>query len=399
MNRKTDLETVIKQLDITPTMYMNAVSKYRAISEFLESKDIKADFYPQGSFRLGTVIRPIKNGRDADYDLDVICELTRKKTSTNPFATKNSVGDALKSDKTYSQRLLPEDNRCWTLQYALVDGETGFSLDIVPSVHQDEKTINNLMQQGVSQAYSNGAIAITERVTKSEYIWKSSNPKGYGEWFDSFNERFLAGSRVSLRTEIFNENRSLFASIEDVPSALERSPLQRVIQILKRHRDIFYINAKKWDKRPISAIISTLAAKISLHANPETSIIDLVTLVSNDLSQYALLLEGKHPGYYSNFEERSYIKKENQKWRISNPVDPSDNYTDSWDDETARLFFKWVQAIKLDFVDTIEKDDVEYFTGLKNGFGTAIVEKAIPNSKKQMKPVILTGTKPWRESY
>lgn len=59
-NKKIDFDTIVKALDITPTMYKNAVDKYTAIAAYLDEQGIKADFYPQGSFRLGTVVRPLK---------------------------------------------------------------------------------------------------------------------------------------------------------------------------------------------------------------------------------------------------------------------------------------------------------------------------------------------------
>lgn len=62
-------------------MHKYAVERYEGISNYLESQGIKAEFYPQGSFRTGTVVRPLKNGIETDFDIDVVCELSNcKKT-------------------------------------------------------------------------------------------------------------------------------------------------------------------------------------------------------------------------------------------------------------------------------------------------------------------------------
>lgn len=45
-NKKIDFDTIVKALDITPTMYKNAVDKYTAIAAYLDEQGIKADFYP-----------------------------------------------------------------------------------------------------------------------------------------------------------------------------------------------------------------------------------------------------------------------------------------------------------------------------------------------------------------
>ena len=54
----------------------------------------------------------------------------------------------------------------------------------------------------------------------------------------------------------------MYASVDDVPVFAWKTPLQRSIQILKRHRDVMFWNSP--NLRPISMIITTLSA----HALP-----------------------------------------------------------------------------------------------------------------------------------
>ena len=82
--KANDLEQIAEKLDISPTMYDYAVARYKGIAQYLADNGIDADFYPQGSFRTGTVVRPIKNGIEADYDIDVMCNLPVKKDFTSP---------------------------------------------------------------------------------------------------------------------------------------------------------------------------------------------------------------------------------------------------------------------------------------------------------------------------
>ena len=69
--RQKDILSIISSLDISPTMYKNAVEKYSAITKFLNDYGIDADMYPQGSFAFGTVIRPNATDHSASYDLSV----------------------------------------------------------------------------------------------------------------------------------------------------------------------------------------------------------------------------------------------------------------------------------------------------------------------------------------
>ena len=58
------LEKIAGELDIPDSLYEDAVIKYEDIGEWLsenhsELKKYLPEIYPQGSFRLGTVVRPI----------------------------------------------------------------------------------------------------------------------------------------------------------------------------------------------------------------------------------------------------------------------------------------------------------------------------------------------------
>ena len=44
--RQKDILSIISSLDISPTVYRNAVEKYKAITKFLGDCGIEADMYP-----------------------------------------------------------------------------------------------------------------------------------------------------------------------------------------------------------------------------------------------------------------------------------------------------------------------------------------------------------------
>jgi hypothetical protein len=85
---------------------------------------------------------------------------------------------------------------------------------------------------------------------------------------------------------VLQEKRAAYAqkhamSIEDVPEYEVKTPLQRVVQLLKRHRDIHFQDDLA--NRPVSIIITTLAAQA--YANQE-DLFEALTSVVKDMRSF-----------------------------------------------------------------------------------------------------------------
>lgn len=173
-NKKQDFEKLAAGMDISPSMYQYAVERYQGMSKFLSESGIDAHFYPQGSFRTGTVVRPLKDGKETDFDIDVVCELTVTKAETSPMAVKQVVGTTLKGSKEYGPKMRPEEDRCWTLDYANVSGNIGLSMDVVPCVHEGAAECLRLKSLGVKEVFADKAVAITEKKGTANYIWQAT---------------------------------------------------------------------------------------------------------------------------------------------------------------------------------------------------------------------------------
>ena len=50
VQRKIDIEDLIRGLDITPTMYENAREKYQNVGKYLQEKGMNVDIFPQGEY-------------------------------------------------------------------------------------------------------------------------------------------------------------------------------------------------------------------------------------------------------------------------------------------------------------------------------------------------------------
>ena len=116
--------------------------------------------------------------------------------------------------------------------------------------------------------------------------------------------------------------------IADVPNYKVKTPLQMVVQLLKRHRDICFENDP--DNAPISIIITTLAA----HAyNGEVSLYEAMCNILDHMKEYISVRNGVY-------------------W-IENPVMPAENFADKWALYPKRrdAFFSWMQRARRELID------------------------------------------------
>jgi hypothetical protein len=325
------LEALVNELEVPDHRYEQAEKSYSSLGEWLhrpESTVRRYDpqVYCQGSFRLGTVIRPHTEAEE--YDVDSVVELRLlTKCAKTQQELKAMLGDEIKAYHDAKAMVKPvrEGNRCWILDYA--DGAQ-FHMDVVPAVPNTEQQRSLLEARMLDTRWASTAISITDRRVPTYRLfseeWPRSNPKGYSNWFASRQAAvFQRRKRAILETL---QKQSVRASVEDLPDFKVKTPLQSAIMILKRHRDHMF--ARDLDLRPISVIITTLAAHA--YENQDTISSALFTILDR-MDQFII-----HDG-------RKYI--------ISNPTDPFENFADKWEKEPkkAEAFFEWLRLARADF--------------------------------------------------
>lgn len=356
------MQNLAESLDIPPNKYKEAVERYGAVGKWLEEGEYDGctdtpTVGPQGSFRLGTVVRPLRDGKEADYDIDLVCQLPQDKATTDPGNLKMAVGDRLKENADYAEMLDEEGRRCWTLQYAEKDG-VGFHVDILPSVPDHDLGRQSLTVHGVDWQYAQHAIATTEKdKAAGTHSWKDggSNPEGFAKWFDGINKPTFARIVAAKKRLLYERSRAVYCSVAEVPDALVRTPLQQAIQILKRHRDRRFLRHKWGEDKPKSMIITTLAAR-AYQGDPDvyTALLGIV----DRLELYALLLK---PGAFLTKDMAAHlIERQEDRWRIPNPVNPGENFADRWNDpgsHGAEAFFQWVSWVKQDIESALKARD------------------------------------------
>lgn len=307
-----EIKSIIEELDVSYSKYEIATNRYNSIANYIKNSELSKnspDIYLQGSFKLGTAIKPLTE--DGAFDIDIVCNFTKlRRNDQSQYSLKNNLGEIVKSyAKAQSMSSEPEESkRCWTLKY--VD-ESNFHIDILPSVPLNEK--------------NDGFIAITDKTHENYFKitsnWETSNPKEYAKWFRDLSKFSIYQKEVAKR---------FYASIEKVPEYRVRTPLQRIVQILKRHAEVCF--EKDIEYKPSSIIITTLAAKQYQSASTIYSdFLDIINYVIEHL--------------------KDAIEFRNGKPCVYNPVNKDEVLSNKWDKDSSyfEVFEKWLEQLKLDF--------------------------------------------------
>lgn len=331
------IDALIDAIEIPDSAYESAARRYNDLAVWLgrtesQSARFSPHVYPQGSFRLGTVVRPLQDGDD--YDLDLGCRLRSgiTKQSHTQKQLKHMLGADLAEYRSARQikERLEEKRRCWRLKYA---DDLKFHMDVVPSI-PDSPESKLAMREAIARAGTPPSVAaavaihsgsITDNQLASYAVispdWRVSNSEGFALWFES--RMRLASGLLETRAAAVKA-----AKIDELPAYQWKTPLQRCIQLLKRHRDVMF--AENPDGKPISAIITTLAAR-AYSGESETR-----QAVQRVLSTIGSLVRETAP-------------------RVPNPVNPAEDFADKWGDpkyghlRLEQNFWAWLARARRDF--------------------------------------------------
>ena len=179
------------------------------------------------------------------------------------------------------------------------------------------------------------------------YEYQGSNPKGYVKWFFG---RCRQKKGASINGKITNFD---MAQQEDLKQNKNKTKLQKVVQILKRHRDVMFENDP--DNKPISIIITTLAGQI--YSGESTILESLIGFIDG--------VEGYLNSHRNN--DGSYS--------IPNPSYIGEDFADKWKERPERqaAFFAWLKQLQYDFnlQNMMNRDRVGMGNAVKKVFGSA----------------------------
>jgi hypothetical protein len=313
------LAAVSQALNIPSSRYDEANKRYKTLTTLLEECPrlavLKPHMFPQGSFALGTVTRPL-NGEE--YDLDFICHLLAAgHTAHTPRNVYDLLFQRLKDHGTY-EGMVQLKNRCVRVIYANL-----FHMDITVAVS--------------NPLCSNGGLLVPDRELRN---WKASHPAGYVAWF---KKRAALVPQFRLLEKAFTQRHVALSSQTDpLPSehTQGQGALRSMIRLFKRHRDVFFEKRSNADFAPISIILTTLAAHA--YAQEVThqvfdSELDVVLAVLRTMPNFI--------GCELDTDTRQYVRV------VANPTTQGENFADKWKrgPEYSIAFAEWQQQALADF--------------------------------------------------
>ena len=116
-----EVRELLENIEVPDSEYEKAVSRYESLTAFIDDSDLNEytpEIFLQGSFKLGTAIRPLTE--DGSYDIDIVCKLNDlSKDDISQFTLKEAVGKVVNEYVSSNGMKSKAKNgkRCWTISY------------------------------------------------------------------------------------------------------------------------------------------------------------------------------------------------------------------------------------------------------------------------------------------
>jgi hypothetical protein len=286
------LTQIAEDVQVPPSTDKAVRQHYQAVSDHLTSSrqlhGSTPHLFPQGSYRLGTTVRPI---RREEFDLDFVVELVTLPQPASSRDLYERVASALESSSVYAHRLERRD-RCVRINYA-----GSFHIDVVPAIP--------------NTGHPWGGIRIPTHAG-AQWGWAPTDPRGYIRWFESRNVQ------PEMRAAV------LAGEVELLPANGQKSALQLGIQLVKRYQSMQLTNE---GLRTPSIVLTTVAAGTFGGSASLPAAVDAVV------------------GALHRLANRSPAP------RVPNPTIQSENLARKWSEspETYWEYGRWVEKLQEDW--------------------------------------------------
>ncbi|MBN2747339.1 MAG: nucleotidyltransferase [Bacteroidales bacterium] len=324
------LNRICESLQLNKSRREKVEERYKAVSSWIEKDDgsfHNAKIYSQGSYRIGTTVKP-RNNEEYDLDFVIQTDCNWHNIIFQDFLTE--LLNRVKKNENYRDITI-EKTRCIRVNYA-----DEFHMDIIPTCTQNFYGDQN-------------EIMVPD---KDERTWSESNPEGYAKWFES---KYIDTQKIYLR-EYYSG--LLMEKAEDLPEEVPyelKQPLQRAVQLIKRYRDIYFEDNP--ELAPSSIVLTTICGMLY---DQSESIVKSLDGIINRL-RFRFNNEWMH-----------------KRIVITNPVKPEEDFTKAWEDkpELQRAFIKFISDLG-DFWSKISEYNIHDMPNLlKSRFGESSVENA-----------------------
>lgn len=350
----------VNRISLTQSQYEMIEGRYSQLQKILNTADEEilqnAHIFVQGSIELRTTIKPSSKATEdmATVDADAVVWLPNaRNVESNELL---AILEKRFQEGTKVTTPIKPLRRGIRIVYA--DENPGFHIDVTPA----RCVSDNYDVKGY------GSLEVPDR----ELGWKNSSPREYSEWLKD-----IAKKEIKI-LEKFTANRSIVmdsATQEPMPiydDYIEHNPLRATIKLLKRHRDEWAIASQNENVRPISAILTTLAAhayeKVANESyfrplRPIDAMIKIIT-------------------YMPEFIIRSY-----EGFAVLNPRDTGENFAEKWNrpngegEGYAKAFFEWhahaLESVQIGFKDLGTQENFENALMERFGVSRAFIQELV----------------------
>lgn len=238
------------QMSLTEAQYRLICDRYEHLQSILSAATHPllqdAHIFVQGSMRLKTTLKPAPGAQDelATIDADAVIWLPNA-GNAEAATVLQMIEDRFRAGVRVEA---PIERLRRGIRIVYSDENPGFHIDVTPARSRP----GNGDQKGA------GALQVPDRETG----WKASSPIPYANWLAQ-----VAGQQIALDglTELTARNTEFSAEatqdpLPDYEDYIDPNPLRAAIKLLKRHRDEWALRTQQISVRPISAVLTTLAA-------------------------------------------------------------------------------------------------------------------------------------------
>lgn len=348
--RREAWETLLLEIDasisLSATQYAGLESRYESISALLEDP-IDPELgdmvvFPQGSVRTRTVTRPPDDG---DVDIDAIAYI-KGGTHLEPVDLLDRLFVELDTRARTGGEVVPH-NRCVTVQYS--DEQLPCHLDVTPA----ERKPGNPNDDGT------GRLRVPDRKITD---WSPSNPKDFAEWFEEIADLEMNVLIPEAYRQLVIAKRGETEPLPPHEEITAPNGLRVGVRLMKRHRDMYVERTGRAESKPISVLITTLAAKAyervaRLNFGRTLTPLQILEQVAAEMPNcFDAPLDG-------------------EQYRLQNPEDPEENFAEKWNEDPAlpRTFYAWqnelVRTLRYGLIEFPSK--VRFRAELMESFGTS----------------------------
>lgn len=360
------LNRICEEIQLRETQFNTAVRRYTAVGKHLTEKETALErlspaVFPQGSMLQRTTIRPMRVGKEVvPFDIDTVCRCDFDPYSKTSQSLYGSVLARLVASAEYQRRIeeakkeFGTSGKCIRLAYT----DDDFYLDVVPTCKDPSDAEGIRLYMCNPDRWTNYSRPIE--------TWKRTDPFRFAAWLQV---RCEVGRRLV-------EKRAV-ASVAPVPpqeDADVKAPLRRIVQLLKRVRDIEFLGDRC---RPTSIMLTTLAGR---HYRGEESIADGLETV---LTAVSAQINAARPGRIT----------------VSNPADEMAPHDGGVEDLAGPLdaaaydkFCKMIEKMQRALASARAAFGVpKLYPVLAQAFGEGIVKRAFNSAEEDVKKASAAG--------